>query len=306
MCLARGPEAGVSSTMRPFVLLMLAPVVAAAEWTAGTWRGESAWVAEHRGWTAVVCPAWGRLVALRTPAGDEVLHVSDAANLAGTTGGVAGGHQAWLGPQDRWGWPPPAHWEYRGAERVRRDGGTLELVLPAGADARWPALTRVYRWTDAGLRLAVRWRCDVPLHALHVLQLRGDALVRLRPQPREGLPAGFAARTGDGSPPLAVDLGLPQPCVEAEGDRVRLRRGLPFQKLFFPLQPVVADLGRWRLVLTRAEHIGAADGEPDGGLVTQAFLGAPWDMVEIEQASPLLHGAGELESAVLLRCEAVE
>lgn len=291
----------MSRDIRLPTLLLASVLLPAADWRPATWRDCPAWSATADGWTATVCPAWGRLVSLRSPDGEEMLHMSDLPDPAAAQGGAAGGHQAWLGPQTGWGWPPPRHWEYAAAVAVRADGPRLTLELPAGEDPRWPQLTRRYAWHDDRLELTLAWHGDRPLHALQVVQVRGDALVRVQPVPGPGLPHGFAVATAPGDM-LAPhrDAGLPQPDALAEGGALRMRRADPCQKWYLPTGPITAEIAGWRITMTAGEVVGTRQGRPDDGLTTQVFLGSAWDMIEIEQASPLLSGDGELAATVEL------
>ena len=271
------------------IVVISIPTVSAAEWSAATWRGLPAFRSEQGGWTAAVCPQWGRLVSVTAPDGQELLHVSDKPSLADCQGGTAGGHMVWLGPQARWNWPPPAQWEYSAATSVV-SGGALSLQLPEGTPQQ-PGLTRRYAWTSEGLRCSVSWRAEGRWHALQVFQVRADARVRLTPVVREGLPAGFAVRTGNGGM-WDTSIRLPQPCLISEGSDVIVQRADPFQKIFFPLQAPRISFGSWNLALERLAHDGGGENdEPDNGLPTQIFAGQAWEMIEVEQASPMLDGS---------------
>lgn len=278
-----------------FLLSGLCAIAAAADWTPTTWREQPALQSVHAGWTATVCPAWGRLVGLRAPDGTEVLRVPEKP-FAELRGGAAGGHMVWLCPQSRWGWPPPEHWEYAAGE-PRIDGQALELRLPAGTVER-PGLTRRYAWIDAGLRCTVSWQGPGRWYALQVFQVRGDAEVRLQAKPSPGLPNGFAASTGPDAA-TRTDAVLPQPCLTADGADVRVWRGAPFQKLFFPYQPIRVRIGSTRISLERLDRPGE---EPEDGRPTMIFSGALWDMIEVEQASTWREAsAAAAEASVVLR-----
>lgn len=282
-------------SFRAAILLLCLAWASAAEWSAAVWRGLPAFSAQQDGWTATVCPAWGRLVGLRAPDGTEVLRVPDKP-LAELHGVPAGGHMIWLCPQARWGWPPPTHWEYAAGEALVA-GGALELRLPAGTAER-PGLVRLYAWTADGLQCTVRWQGPGRWYALQVFQMRGDAEVRLQALRSAALPNGFAVATGQDTRQRS-DAALPQPCLTADGDGLRVWRGDPFQKIFLPYQPIRVRIGGASLAL---ERIAQPGDDPEDGRPSMVFSGALWDMIEVEQASPWLEaGAGTAEASVLLR-----
>ncbi|MCK6487202.1 MAG: hypothetical protein L6R48_02470 [Planctomycetes bacterium] len=279
--------------------LTLAGTGAAAEWRPVTWRGEAAWAADQGVWTAVVSWERCRLVALDHRDGRSLLFVPREAPGSLPANG---GHQAWLGPQAAWRWPPPAAWERLPARAQSLVGD--ELVLQGDQDdAAWPALERRYAWVGARLRLTVAWRCDgVPRHCLQVLQVPVDAQVALAATPGPGLPEGAGLRYGWGR-------YQPDPLVQPFPPGVERRDGLLLlgpaadqRKLYVAPQPITARRAGLRLVLHPGPGIGTRLGQPDHGLTTQVYHQPGKEYGEIEQISDDLGGpaGARLESRVEL------
>lgn len=297
----RHSNANRSHAMRLCPVLALSVLMATAltaEWQPGEWRGRPAWVAQQDGWSAVVCPTWGRLVSLRTPDDRDFLYVPTAATVQERIGSTAGGHLAWLGPQSRWGWPPPAHWEYNPALNATIVGAELHLRSATSTDRRFPDVARSYAWEPNGLRCTMRWRNDQSWYGIQVFQVADAARVSLRPLVGPDLPHGVAIAIGSGQPPARSDLSLPFPGIALEGGRAVIGHGDTYVKALWPLQPIEATLGDWRLTLSRLDPLGGE--EPEGGKVTMTFSGPEPGMVEIEQASPMVPPGQRGNSVVLL------
>ncbi len=281
--------------MRTGLLLLLLPVCPAAEdanWIATSWRDSPAWSSSVAGWTAVVCPALGRLVSLQPDGGPEFLQV-----VAGTPGdlrasggalGVLGGHQCWLGPQSGWDWPPPAGWERAAAELSETAGGTLRLAFTAVSP--WPTLQRSYRWDGAVLVATVAWDAPRPAFAMQLLSLQPAVQMSVRRTVEDGLPHGFAVRTPASGLAIERVFDLPIAGIDIDGVWLRLVRANGWVKVHAAEQALTASLGSANISITRGASKGRRIGEPDHGLVSQVFIGADSPYVEIEQMSPVLSG----------------
>lgn len=273
------------------------------EWRSATWNGEAAWTAAEGGWIAVVSPSRGRLVEIRHPAsGTVVLRAPERLVPVGAAW-LGGGHQVWLGPQERWQWPPPAVWEgaAASAEVVQHD---LVLRLPAGPDA--PALERRYAWQRGELRCTVAWRDLRPWCALHVLRVDGGVAAPVRIEPNADAPHGFAIRDCSDGSPSTSRFAWPQPGIEPVGDLLRLV-SMPRRKwkAYLPLQPLTVAVAGGAMRMRAGPVVGRVVGESDHGLTSQVYL-APSEAgyIEIEQVSPLLlplADGGDAVATLLIR-----
>lgn len=283
----------VSDPIAAFRLILLLSLAlapgwcAAADWRPVTWRGEAAWAAEQGAWTAVVSWERCRLVALDHRDGRALLYVPP--DPPGTLP-ANGGHQAWLGPQGAWRWPPPAAWERLPARAQRIDGD--ELVLSGDQeDPAWPALERRYAWSGGRLRLVVSWRADdAPRHCLHVLQVPADALVTVAAAPMPGWPEGAGLRYGWGRyQPDPLTPPFP-PGVERRGGLLALGPAADQRKIYVAPQPITITRSGLRLTLHPGPASGRQLGLPDQGLTSQVYHQPGKDYLEIEQISPDLAG----------------
>lgn len=127
--------------------------VRATDWHHITWADSPAWEADSNGIRAIVSERYGRLVWFGPIDGPNLLFVPPGGSVIVGGAALHGGHQCWLGPQDRWHWPPPQSWE--SAAQVTIRGPDLILDLPSSD--RFPTITRRYRFTDGALLCGVRW-----------------------------------------------------------------------------------------------------------------------------------------------------
>lgn len=178
----------------PAALLLLFAVLgvfslltrADATWSRTEWRGERAWTASSRGWTAIVSEERARLVSLAPADGGASLLYAEQKDVFSW-----GGHRFWLGPQSAWTapWPPPEDWERSAAAELTADGDTLR-VKQARTDANYPAIERSYVWRDGVLSCTVSWR-DPRFQGIHIVQVPKEAVVRVRRAPSEAAPLGY-------------------------------------------------------------------------------------------------------------------
>lgn len=271
-----------------------------AEWAATTWKGERAYELVTAEWRAIVSVERGRLVHFGP---------ADAGNLLFETDSRAnpfswGGHRVWLGPQSLWGWPPPAAWERAAAETVRVAGGRLELLVP-DAGGGFPRLTRIYE--AAGERLACRIAVAAggkrSVQVMQILQTALDTTVDLQPGPTAQAPRGYFRVGGSAGPIMRPDLPRPVVVQELSDGRVRVAATGKTDKLGFPPQTLVANIGAHRLYLAFGESRGPEVAAPDAGFYTQVYTGDRGSpVVELEQLSPqwLAGEAGEFSMYIAL------
>lgn len=270
---------------RGWLLALLLVTSASGEdtWRTTTWADGPAWSAEIGEATAIVSASLGRLIWFGPRGGDNLLYVPAGGALAIGEATLYGGHQFWLGPQERWRWPPPTIWE-AAAVSHQIDGALLTLRLPAG-DAVVPGIIRTYRIEAQGLRCGVRWSDgERPWHAMHVVQV--PRAMRLDPvvvHPTDDLPQGCRFDVeGRG------DV-LPMHCSFAAGDTLELVPATLGAKIFLPPQPLRGVLGEWALTVHPGEVTGRPAGTADHGLNTQVYLAQPHrPYLELEQCSNLL------------------
>lgn len=266
-----------------------------AAWRRTEWRGERAWIASSGGWTAIVSEERARLVSLAPEGGGADLLYAEQKDIFSW-----GGHRFWLGPQTAWTapWPPPADWERSAAAEIVTEGDILR-VKQARAEASYPEIERAYVWRDGVLSCTVSWR-DARFQGIHIVQVPKDATVLVRREASEAAPLGYVLLPIYKRPGLRVNEPLSSKVATIAGDSLTLRYGGVREKVGVPPQPIVAEMGAYRLTLRRGEMSGMSETKPDIGMLTQAYFGSAEDpFIEIEQLTPL--GAeGGSRSEILL------
>ncbi len=262
-----------------------APVAGTEAWSATTWRGERAYELVTARWRAVVSVERGRLVHFGPAAAGARNLMLETATREDRMGWS--GHRVWLGPQSLWVWPPPAAWEFAAAESVKLSGNRLELLVP-DAGAGYPRFTRIYE--PAGGRLACRVAVAAggtrAVQVMQILQTPPETKVELRTAPSAKWPRGYFRVGGAVGPNLRPDLPLPAGVEEVAGGVV-VSIADKSDKLAFPPQTLVAQIGGYRLALECGESRGPVEAAPDDGFYTQVYIGEPRaPVVEIEQFSP--------------------
>jgi hypothetical protein len=301
--------------MKPlhFLTACLLLIAAASRgWAAAVWREVSPglFAGETAGWRFIVSAERARLVHAGPSGGENIL--------------LAGGHRAWLGPQGEWPgfWPPPDDWEKAPAVRLGllpEDGATL-VLQHARTLLVFPTLIRHYTLREDGLALTLSWRdsgeAGAAAHghfqAMHLLQLREDALVTVIPQPTEHAPLGYGLLALSRRPSFSVDTPLPEGfAVPAAPPAPQTALTFAYngrdEKFGFAPQPIVARMGRdgvtFRLSppIIRGESLAPV---PELGLTTQIYQGdAGGPLMEIEQLTPRLRAVlpgGYVSATVIL------
>ena len=275
-----------------------------AVWTATTWKGDRAYELTAANWRAVVSVDRGRLVHFG-PVGEG------AANLLFETDSREdrfswGGHRVWLGPQSLWGWPPPDAWDRAAAETVVVADGRLEQLMP-DAGGGYPRFTRIYEPADGRLacRIAVAAGGTRAVQVMQILQTPVTTTVDLQPGPTTQWPRGYCRVGGSSGPMLRPDLPVPAIVTEIPGG-VRLAYNGRSDKLGFPPQTLVANLGAHRLHLAFGESRGPEVAAPDAGFYTQVYTGNPGSpVVELEQLSPQWAAGAAAEFSMYIELTAV-
>jgi hypothetical protein len=264
-----------------------------AEWIATTWKGEHAFELVTTGWRAIVSVERGRLVHFGPAGAGNLLFETDSRENKFSWGG----HRVWLGPQSLWGWPPPDAWERAAAEKATVVGGRLELLVP-DAGRGYPRMTRVYELAADRLacRIVVAAGGTRSVQVMQILQTSLDTTVDLQPGPSAKAPRGYFRVGGSSGPTMRPDLPRPVVVQELSDGRVRVGATGKTDKLGFPPQTLVANIGAHRLRLAFGESRGPEVAAPDGGFYTQVYTGDSGSpVVELEQLSPqwLAGEAGE-------------
>jgi hypothetical protein len=273
-------------------------------WEKRIWRGEAAWSSTHGAVRAVVTEVRCRLIYLGSLDGTVNLINSPYPQIlpeSETHWPNQGGHRFWLGPQNRWKWPPLAEWEYAPATRVATDGTVL--VLHKRHDKlSFPAISREYAWEDGRLRCTASWADDGrPYFGLHIVPVDTPCSVSVRLERSAGVPAGVVvAQMINPEPPLA----LPHPSITVEGDVATVHSGRQVVKLgFVPQALTVTRPAGWKLSVIPGPHQGVALNVPDQGYVSQVWVGgSEHELAELEQLSPYLRGdaGGRCASSIFL------
>lgn len=270
----------------PFLAAGLLAVAArAVEWSSTTWHDEPAWESRAAGWRAVVSASRARLMHFGPDDGEVNLLLAPPTR---ENRNRLGGHRLWLGPQTEWKgfWPPPAAWEYRGAESVSAADGILRLTM-APTDDAWPRLVRTYHWDGAKLVCGAEFSGGTrPAQFIQILQVPIAMAVRAKVHPAEGYPAGYVRLLSTAGPFTA--RFAPPPHASLAGDELTLRHTGTVGKYGFRPQSLIGELDGHELVVSRGAQTGEVVGEPDEGFHAQVYLSEPnGAFTEIEQLSPL-------------------
>jgi hypothetical protein len=275
-----------------------------AVWSRTIWRGETAWSSECGGIGAIVSEARSRLIHLGAPDGSCNLlnapwpRVSPDENNPWPN---HGGHRFWLGPQHRWGWPPPSEWEYAPAMEALVDGAVLSLHH-ARIDPAYPALAREYAWEGNRLRCTARWADDGrPYFGMHVVAVDAPFAITARLGPCAAFPSGLvAARMAD----PVVPLQLPHPAISMDEGLATVQAGIREVKLgFVPQSLTLERAGGWSLSVIPGPCGGIPGEMPDHGYLSQVWVGdGSANFAEIEQVTPLLQGdaSGKCSSTIFI------
>ncbi|CAA6680178.1 MULTISPECIES: hypothetical protein [unclassified Lentimonas] len=158
-------------------------------WLPATWLHFPTYQCTQGKWTAVVSPQHGRLVALlHHDSNRNLLHFAPHHTTRKSTFGIPhwGAHAVWLGPQDRWIWPPSRNWELSPASptSIRRTLDSIQFTLESPESDR-PSITRTYRWhPKQGLECTITWQqTDASWFAIQIFAVRADTLVQVEAQP---------------------------------------------------------------------------------------------------------------------------
>jgi hypothetical protein len=265
-----------------------------SDWRPTIWDGESAWEATSSGWTAIVSEGRARLVSLGPAgSGENLLFAPSKASISW------GGHRCWLGPQAEWKtiWPPPPDWEASAATTVKASGHNLTVTLPQ-TDPSYPALTRSYEWRAGVLHCRLSWQGERH-HAIQILQLPQWTIIHVRRAIQPDLPLGYVLLPISGRSALAIRQVMASGIGRIEGDEVTLWHACVTEKIGFPRQELIAEVGAYQLKMRRGDDEGVAAAAPDLGLLTQVYLG-DWQnpFVELEQLSAF--GSDESASSEIL------
>jgi hypothetical protein len=272
-------------------------------WEKTSWQGEPAWISSHDGVRAIVSEARARLIYLGSDDGSLNLLNAPCPQVHPDKKNPwpnQGGHRFWLGPQSRWGWPPPAEWEYAAAQRVTAEGAVL-TVLHARRDPAYPVIAREYAWQGRRLRCTAYWQDDGHAYfGLHIVAVDTPFTITNRLNHSKEAPAGFvAARMID--PEAAVQL--PHPAVTIKGNLATMIPGKK-AKLGFTPQPLTIDRPHgWKLSMQPGPCSVAFGASPDQGYLSQVWVGdTSSDLAEIEQLTPPLKGdaSGRCTSTIYL------
>lgn len=265
------------------VVVLSSPLYATGEWRRTEWQNEKAWASVSNGWTAVVSEDRARLVALTPPDGEGNLLFAELKNQFSW-----GGHRFWLGPQGSWKavWPPPRDWETSAAEKIEVEGGLLRVVHPQ-TDRNYPQIVRSYEWRMGVLHCTASWR-DGRYQGIHVIQIPTISVVHVERVVSKRLPKGYVLLPIYGRDGTLTGDDAPSAVATINGSHVQLRYGSTLEKIGFPPQDLVAEIGDYHLRLRRGKMVGMSTNCPDFGMLTQVFLGSNESaFIEIEQLTPL-------------------
>jgi len=302
-----------SSNLVPRLFLSLsamvpASVAAGTGWEKTAWRDEEAWTSTQGAVRAVVTVVRSRLIFLGSLDGSVNLLNAPYPRTPATALDPSpnqGGHRFWLGPQERWKWPPPGEWEYSAAAGVRAEGPVL-IVSQQHRDPAYPAVTREYAWEGHRLRCTARWRDDGrPYFGIHIVPVDVPVSLSVRLVRTPGAPAGAVAAQIVGPAPVLL---LPQPAISVDGDRATVTSGISQEKVAFAPQALtIARPGGWILSVQPGPHEGDSLGFPDHGYLSQVWVGSSkFNLAELEQLTPYLKGdaLGRCSSTIYIEATA--
>ncbi len=268
---------------------------AAGIWTETRFLGSRAWQSRQGSQLAIVSEARCRLLYLGAADGSLNLLSAPAEPPAADSSNPSpnwGGHRFWLGPQQRWVWPPLAEWEASPAASASTSaaGAVLTLTHPR-TDSLYPALTRDYAWEGTRLRCTVRWKDDGrAYYGMHVVAVEAPAEISAQLHRCQATPEGAVAVRMDGFDTQGV---LSHPAATTTGDTLILRSGADRPaKVGLSPQPLrCARASGWSLVMSPGPTTGVPIGSSDQGFLSQVWVGLPRvPFAELEQLSPFLLG----------------
>jgi hypothetical protein len=290
--------------MRPSTLLLLLLLMttaiaastsetAAGAWTETRFLGARAWQSRQGGQLAIVSEARCRLLYLGAADGSLNLLSAPANPPAADASDPSpnwGGHRFWLGPQQRWVWPPLADWEASPAASASAAGAVLTLTHPRGV-SHYPTLTREYAWEGTRLRCTVRWKDDGrAYYGMHVVAVDAPAEISGQLHRCQATPEGAVAVRMDGFDTRGV---VSHPAATVAGDTLTLRSGAERPaKMGLSPQPLrCARASGWSLVMSPGPATGVPIGASDQGFLSQVWVGLPRvPFAELEQLSPFVLG----------------
>lgn len=261
-------------------------------WRRTVWQGERAWASESVGWRAIVSENRARLVFLGS---DENLLATPQGPILPGHPPPLGGHVLWLGPQTLWQWPPIEDWACLEFEAVVSGGGARLTLQHPWRDRRFGALTRSYHWDGAELVCSAFWAGEMPVHAVHIVQVPRDVVI-LAP-PGSGFVRGYARFKGESlDPEPPIDDG-----IAMVGGSLQFRYTGVSAKFALPPKTLRVERGTSALELRPCRQHAAWQQLPDFGLVTQIWRGSDeLPFMEIEQLSAIHRVSDGAESSVRL------
>ena len=283
-----------------FLFLLMTTALAASTssapntvWTETQFLGSRAWQSLNGKQLAIVSEQRCRLLYLGAADGTLNLLSAPTQPPAQNSSNMApnwGGHRFWLGPQQRWVWPPKSEWEFAAAASVHTEGSVLYLTHPAG-DKDYPVLTRAYAWEGSRLRCTVSWKDDGrAYYGMHVMAIDAPAEIHAKLAPSAATPEGAVLVRMTGFDTSGV---LSHPAATKAGDELILRSGTSHSAKV-GLIPQTLRCPRphaWTLLLHAGPSSGVPIGSSDAGFLTQVWVGQPHvNFAELEQLSPILLG----------------
>jgi hypothetical protein len=301
-----------AATLAAIFALALGPKnSAAASWEATSWHGEKGWKASSGATLAIVSETRSRLIYLG--ASDEKSNLLSAPAergelIRGKPSPNWGGHRVWLGPQSRWGWPPPRDWEFSATASAEIKGDRL-ILEDRHEDAAYPAILREYVWEGNRLRCTARWKPaphDRPYYAMHVVPIDVPAAIDVSLFKWERVPLGVVGIHGD-QPDAAHALPVASVTVNASGDRATVASGIVTSKLGFRPQTLQVKRGAWLLMVRPGPTHGVELESPDFGYISQIWVGdSHATFCELEQITPYLIPADDGWCASTIYLEAAK
>ncbi|HEU5080891.1 MAG TPA: hypothetical protein VFT72_16885 [Opitutaceae bacterium] len=261
-------------------------------WEPTKWHDEPSWKSVRGQALAIVSESRGRLIYLGGIDGASNLLSAPAERgelLPGKPSPNWGGHRFWLGPQSRWGWPPPADWEFSSAVSAEAEGDRLILNEPRKNTA-YPAIIREYAWQGNRLRCTARWKPganSLPYYGMHVVPIEAPAVMNVGLVKSDDVPLGIVGIHGDKPDTAKV---LPVASVTVDGDRATVTSGIVTSKLGFHPQMLQVKRGSWTLFVHPGPTHGVMQLSPDHGYTSQIWVGEKrYDFCELEQITPFLN-----------------
>jgi hypothetical protein len=277
---------------------------ATTTWEKSEWQGESVWVSSQGAIRAIVTETRSRLIYFGSI--DGSLNLLNAPYPQVTPGKNnpspnQGGHRFWLGPQNRWVWPPLTEWEYAAVQDASSEAGVLTLHH-AQLNKDYPAITREYAWEENRLRCTAHWQNNGHSYfGMHVVAVNTPFVITAHLEKTKAVPSGLVvARMVDPEIPIR----LPHPSIEINADTATVRSGIKRVKLGFSSQSLTIERPHgWKLSVQPGPSTAATDEAPDQGYLSQIWVGDKTDdLAELEQLTPYLKGddKGRCSSTIYL------